>query len=495
MATIAACTIICVWHGAAQPASSPMAFYEHFFSALLREDPTLDSLVHPDDLALAQRLGIRYEGEPHKYLIGYSFERPARRAIREEGLRYTLIAESLDATHTRLRVEVPSLAINKSFLFERNRLISPLRFATSGWLRIRSAYCELRVADTSLIHPAAVEDLDRFVQRMIHLMKLSPADEQLLAEKKIIYVLCRDEADVERISGFRSRGMYLIPFDVIVTTYSCHYHEVVHLLLNFALRRLPLYTHPFLQEGCAVAFGGRGGMARSTLWESGAFLVASSTVDARDFFAAERFRAADPSLAYPVSGLYVKFLIERYGMDHFFHLYRTYSGSAEQVQRMMLHDRDLPPHDVWLAYVDSVARSSTIRLDAPSPSKGILLRHSDVEIHDAGMLLLIRMKSDFGLRPRTWVKSYVSSLFRAIKPSAEYNGVRFFFVADSQEIVVYDCYTNTSLASYARGLRLMPQPIDRRNGMYAFWIRKELFPVPLQEMEIVTASAFPHHPH
>ncbi|MER3523922.1 MAG: hypothetical protein C4326_07600 [Ignavibacteria bacterium] len=493
MAAIVALTIICVWDGVAQRASSPMAFYEHFFSALLREDPALDSLVHPDDLASARRLGISYEGELHKYLIGYSFEQLARRTIREEGLRYTLTAESLDATHTRLSVEVPSLALNKSFLFERHRLISPLRFATSGWHRIRSAYCEIRLADTTSIHPAAIEGLDRFVQRMIRLMELSSADERLLAEKKIIYVLCRDEAEVERLSGFRSRGMYLIPFDAIVTTYPCHYHEIVHLLMNFALRRLPLYTHPFLQEGSAVAFGGRGGIAPTTLWESGAFLIASSAVDYRDFFRAERFRAADPSFTYPVSGLYVKFLIERYGMNHFLRLYRTYSGTADRVQRMMLHDRDLAPHEAWLAYVDSVAHSSSIRLDAPSPPKGILLQHGDVEIHDAGVWLFIRMKSDFGLRPRTLRKQYVSSLFRAIKPSAEYNGVRFFFVADSQEIVVYDCYTNTSLASYAPGLHLKPQAIERRSGMYAFWIRKDLFPVSVQEMDIVTT--FPKHPH
>jgi hypothetical protein len=200
-----------------------------------------------------------------------------------------------------------------------------------------------------------MDELERFLQRSAALLQLSKADLKVLAREKLIYVLCKDEDEIERLTGYRTRGMYLLPYDYVVTTYSCHYHELLHQLINFKLRSLPLYTHPFLQEGFAVAFGGRGGVAPQTIFQSGVFLNKSGFADYRELFVASDFLQQDASMTYPLSGLYVRFLFERFGTQRFLELYRAYSGSSDIMKQMVLRASDLPSTQVWEKFIDSVA--------------------------------------------------------------------------------------------------------------------------------------------
>ncbi len=43
--------------------------------------------------------------------------------------------------------------------------------------------------------------------------------------------------------------MYVVSHDIVVSTYSAHFHELAHLLMNFKLKQPHLYTHPFFLEG------------------------------------------------------------------------------------------------------------------------------------------------------------------------------------------------------------------------------------------------------
>ncbi len=481
--------------GAGKKQESGMRFYERFFSLLMNNSPELASYHEPRQLELSRRLGLEYEGEQNKFMIGYGFEESARRLFREEGLRYTLSAESLDASHIQLTVEIPELNLKKRFIFDGDKLISPVNYYAHSWPRMWGKYFEFWISDTTMFHQAAIEELDRFVDRMAHLLELRLEDLSLLQEKKIIYVLCKDEAEIETLTGFRSRGMYLLPYDYVVTTYSCHFHEVLHLLVNFKLKKLPLYTHPLLQEGIATAFGGRGGIAASTLLQGGAFLVSSSVVDVKDLLVVEQYRNTDPSIVYPVSALYVRFLIERMGMNQFLRLYRRYSGNAEQVGRMMLHMNDLPPESQWLAYVKTAKRNSLIVLDKAGGAPRRIVAHGDIEIAESGEWLRIRMGRNFGLRPAGWRGDYVSSLYRKLVPEGSYNGERFYFAADSAEAVVYDLYTNNSLASYSVHFTTSARAVPHNNGRYEFWVRKNVFPVPVNEMEIVSDFENQKHEH
>jgi hypothetical protein len=471
---------------AGEKQESGMRFYERFFSLLMNNSPELARYHEPQELELSRRLGLEYEGEQNKFMIGYGFEESARRLFREEGLRYTLSAESLDASHIQLTAEVPELNLKKRFVFEEDKLISPVNYYARSWPRLWGKYFEFWVSDTTMFHRAAIEELDRFVDRMAHLLEFRPEDLSLLHEKKIIYIFCKDEEEIERLTGFRSRGMYLLPYDYVVTTYPCHFHEVLHLLVNFKLKKLPLYTHPLLQEGIATAFGGRGGIAASTLLQGGAFLVSSSVVDVKDLLVVEQYRNTDPSIAYPVSALYVRFLIDRMGMNRFLRLYRRYSGSAEQVGRMMLHLNDLPPESQWLAYVKTAEPARMIVLDRPEGAPRRIIAHGDIEIAESGEWFRIRMSRNFGLRPAGWRGNYISPLYRKLVPEGSYNGERFFFVADSAEVVVYDLYTNNSLASYSAHFTPSAQTVPHSSGRYEFWVRKNVFSVPVNEMEVVS---------
>lgn len=473
--------------------SASMAFYEEFFRELILNPPQLARYHEPKELEAARRLGIEYEGEPNKFMIGYGFEESARRFLKEEGLRYTLTAESLDEGYTMLNVEIPQLGLTKRFSFRSQQLVSPVQYHARNWVVRHGRYVEFRVGDTTLLHPAAIEALDRFIEEMMDVLACPDNDRQTLQNKKIIYFLCRDESEVERLTGFRSRGMHLIPYDYIVSTYPCHYHEVAHLLLNFKLRRLPLFTHPFLQEGFATAYGGRGRIAARTLLHTGAFLVSSSAVNYRDLFLAEKFREYDPSLSYAVAGLYVRFLTETFGMGRFLELYRRYSGTADQVQRSMLHAADLPPEAQWEGYARRFAESSddaSLRADIlveapPCSSSRTIVSGKHMSIVECGEYVRIRTRQSFALMPLKSQILYRSRIADELELADQVRHARLYVHADSHEVVLYDLFSECSLASYSRGFALDRKEVPRRDGYYEFWIRKELLPAQLNEFKIV----------
>ncbi|HXG01612.1 MAG TPA: hypothetical protein VNL69_12530 [Bacteroidota bacterium] len=485
--------LICCSPAYSRDSSASMAFYEVFFRELMLNSSRLARYHEPKELEAARRLGIEYEGEPNKFMIGYGFEESARRFLRDEGLRYTLTAESLDEGYTMLNVEIPQLGLTKRFFFRSQQLVSPVQYHTRSWIVRLGRYVEFRVSDTTLLHPAAIEALDRFVEEMMDVLACSDNDRKTLQDKKIIYFLCRDESEIEKLTGFRSRGMYLIPYDYIVSTYPCHYHEVAHLLLNFKLRRLPLFTHPFLQEGFATAYGGRGGIAARTLLHSGAFLASSSAVNYRELFLAEKFREYDPSLAYAVAGLYVRFLTETFGMDRFLELYRRYSGTADQVQRIMLHAADLPPDAQWEGYArrfaelrDDGSLHADILVEAPpcSPSR-TLVSGKNISIVECGAYVRIRTRQSFALMPLRSHMLYRSRTADELGLGDEIRHARFYVHADSHEVVLYDLFTECSLASYSRGFALDRKEVPRVDGYYEFWIRRELLPARLNEFKII----------
>ena len=158
-------------------------------------------------------------------------------------------------------------------------------------------------------------------------MMLSLAPDRLsrLSEEKILYLLCDGPEEVETLTGFKLRGIFLMGADAIVSSFNCHRHEVAHLLLNFRLASLPLYTHPFLQEGWANAMGGRGGKARDVILHLGAFLQQSEFVTYPELLQRKTFANTDPSIAYPLSGVYNRFLLAQQGVDAYLRLYRQYS--------------------------------------------------------------------------------------------------------------------------------------------------------------------------
>ncbi len=159
---------------------------------------------------------------------------------------------------------------------------------------------------------------------MVKLLQINKDRVNLLQKEKINYILCKDENEIKTISGFDTRGIYILAYDEVITTFNTHYHELSHLLMNFKLQNLPLYTLPFFQEGFAVAVGGRGGIGRNILLNIGYFLEKSNYLKFNSILSKKDFVSENASMAYPAAGLYNYFLISNYGINSYIKLYLKY---------------------------------------------------------------------------------------------------------------------------------------------------------------------------
>lgn len=138
-------------------------------------------------------------------------------------------------------------------------IIFPSNYYSQGWKTTESRFFKFYISTPELFNAYTAERLDNFVLKMSSVLEYSEEDLALLEKEKIFYYFCKDDFEIEKLSGFKTLGIYNLASDLIITTYNCHYHEICHLLMNYKIKNVPLFTHPLLQEGFAVAYGGRGG--------------------------------------------------------------------------------------------------------------------------------------------------------------------------------------------------------------------------------------------
>ena len=463
------------------------AFAARFARLLIDGSDSLSSMVDPEESELSSRLGIQYDGVPHKYLIGFDFDEQTKQLIRSGARQCLTSVENLPEGFSVVKLEVPGHGGPRLFYFNaRRQLISPVYFHARHWSRRESPHFSFWISDPALFHPEAMNQLESFLGRVAGFLRYSEDDMRQLARQKIIYVLCRDENEIERLTGFKSRGMYMLAYDYVTTTYSCHFHELMHLLMNFKLRKLPLYTHPLLQEGLAVAWGGRGGIAAPSLQQSGVFLCQTGSLNYTDILSTQSFHSVDPSLTYPVSGIYVRFLVDRRGIDRFLELYRTYSGDGEHVATLALDTTDLPPQTEWQSFVSKVSKDNPIQVSADGHDEQCILADSSIRIWESGRYYHVRMKPLVALRPGIIDRAYTSKRFTEVCPGRNYSGERFLFAGDTTEVTIYDLYTNNSIAGYSSGFSTTMDKVKQESEMLEFWVVRDVFAEPLKAMQVVT---------
>ena len=458
---------------------------EGFVKALIHGETMMNKFVLPEELELSHRLRIEYEGVPNKFLIGFHFDEETRQALASGRLNYETSFESLDDGYSRVSVKVAGARETRSFFFKDKFLVSPIYYYTRTWSRRESKHFLFLVSDSTQFHPDAIRQLETFVERMSKLLDLDRSDLKTLEQNKITYVLCRDEEEIKTLTGHKSRGMYLLAYDYLITTYNCHFHELVHLLVNFKMRRLPLFTHPMLREGVAVAYGGRGGIAPHTLLQGGVYLLKSEFVEKQDLLAADSFSRMDPSVSYSAGGALVKFLVKGMGMKNFLDLYRLHSGSSKEVNSMVIDTLKLPMRSQWNGFLTSLSDSGDIRLSSSTKEALSILQTDSVQISEAGDYLHIAMKGAFGLLPSEVVQGYSSKLFKELLPGKTYRGEHYLFLADSNEVIVYDLYSNNSIAGYSSGFSVSQERIPSHQGFYEFWLRRGVFEHGLNDFQVV----------
>ncbi len=387
-----------------------------FLKALFSEKGNLSGYLDDSAHAVSNRLGITYDGVATKALISYDFDADVKARVRSGELQYTATIANCDQEYQVLKVTIEQINTSKEFYFRKGRLTSPLFYHTARWITIESKYFNFIVSDSSLTNLYAINALDQYVTRLDSIIQISKADLRTLQREKIFYYLCKDENEIERLTGFKTRGMYNLAYDAVISTFNTHYHELAHLLMTFKIGSSKVYCHPFLLEGFAVAVGGRGGIGAGVTLHLGSFLNESKFVSYSDLLTKQGFAAMDPSMSYPAAGTYNAFLLEVLGSDAYMKLYLNHCGNNNDEAVTTIVDSELPPPERWSEYLDKLQHGESIQLHTPPDIPQSVYQSDSISIQRAADVYVFKIRRSVLIGEGVADKDYRSKKFEELMP-------------------------------------------------------------------------------
>ena len=455
---------------------------ERFALSLFYNSDSLSSMFSESTLKMSERLGIEYEGIKFKELISNDFDEDTKQLIVKDHENYTVQIDALEDGYSKLSIIVNG--ISKQYYFRDSLCISSLEYHCRNWMTRESEHFKFIISDESLFNQNNVESLEQFVNEIAARLELTDNDMNKLTKEKILYYLCRDEEEVRVLAGYEAKGMYNLAYDAILTTHNTHYHELIHLLVNLGLEKLPLYTHPMLQEGIAVALGGRGGMSRNILLRLGSYLLVTGLVDPSLVLSKKEFSEQNATLSYPAAGVMCNFIINRFGMDQFMILYRNHSGSADDECVSVIQTAELPDTTGWDEYLNSNLVSNDVGIDTLKSKGEIILNNELIKITYDDEKYFFQTSGNILITSGKQYPEFRSRKFYELLPNSQYKGEKYLIRANNDEVAVYDLYDNEAVAGFFGSLYYPAINIPKKGSDYIFSINRNIFDKPLQEMNI-----------
>lgn len=458
-----------------------------FIEFLIEDSKNLEKFVHIDELNNCKRLNISYNGEKHKFLISNNLSPSIKLNLKKSALKYNITVDSLEHNYSVLTFEVPSKNIKREYYFYKSKLISKPYYFSREWDGRTSKYFKFYISDPNYFNEYCLTNLDEFVEKMLRLLKFNEAEINKLEEEKIHYFLCKDQNEIELLTGYKARGLYYLPYDYIISTFNCHYHEILHLLMNYKLQKVDLYTLPFLQEGFAVAYGGRGGKKTEVILEMGNFLAVNNFLDYKSLLSKSDFYQYDVSMTYPLSGLYCNFLIKTIGVNQFIELYKKYSGDNDKINQQKINLSELPSDLSWQKYLEEHSKFNAIRVAEFEEKKfrQIIIEAENLVIKENKNEYLIKLKSSFEIVSNKNFENYKSKLFYELFPTRQYQNQKYIISANTDEVSVYNLYSNLLIAKYVKGFSTKNESVKNENGFFVFTIKKTVFDEALVDENII----------
>lgn len=450
---------------------------EEIINLLITNSPGISNYIYADELQIVNRFGIEYEGIENKFLIANDIPNEFTNDLLDGIIKYEYRLKNLEDNFSSLTITIPTLNLKREYFLQDSFLVTSAYYHSPNWKTITTDYFKFVISDESLFNEYSINLLEIFINRMSEILSFTESERIQLKEKKIFYFLCKDEEEIQKVTGFATRGIFILVQDYIITTYNTHYHELLHFLINYKLRKLPLYTHPFLQEGFAVAFGGRGGLEAHTISEMGVFLIKSGFANYKELLSKLDFQKTDASISYPISGLYTEFLIKNIGIDNYLKLYRKYSGSSEQVLSEKINAEDLLSDYKWNLFIDSLSSQNPvmIKTELSVSDYKLLIKQNDFEVYENEKDYLFRVKDTLLISTPTILSNFKSKIFNQNFPNRKYNSEKYLIIANPNEISVYNLFSNNLIAKFVASFSLPLKTVPYKDGFYEFVIKRDLF--------------------
>ncbi len=444
-----------------------------FIKSLLNNSSDLENFVLQKELTIDSRLGISYYNIEHKWLISYDIDSNIKELLQKKELDFSIQIENIKDQYSKLTFTTNNNEYQKEYYFYKDKYISPISYHTLGWDVRESEYFRFLISDTDLFHEQSIEQLDKFIKKTIETLQFTQEEQDKLKKEKIIYVFCKDTKEIKKITGYNARGLYVLASDAVITTFSCHYHELIHLLVNYKLKESAIYTHPFLLEGIAVALGGRGGKEPEIITGMGCFLETSGFLSYKELLSYNGFYQNDASLSYPVSGFYVSFLLKKIGVNPFLKLYRKYN-SNNSVSKS-IKSKDLPPDEEWNQFINDHKAMTSIRFPKKL-TENIIIKKDNLIISETEEFYHFQTKLNIILFFENNIdKNYKSKQYDLLFPEKEYKGDKYLILINKEEINIYNLYTNNLIACYVSAFSPSHSSIPKEEGWFTFTVRKNVF--------------------
>jgi len=469
---------------------------------------------HPGDIEKSRWLGIEYTGVPLKIECASPLI-SALDGIRSGAVKVDIssVPESdstarviVTLSYNGREMQIPYYTVSDGKSW---RIISPLILFTSDWPVYPGEYTNVHCRDSILYNSYAASVLDREIGQIGGILGLDDSDFKLLQSNKIDYYLCTEDQFM-RLTGYNAHGLTVLPFDAVVTRHLPHPHELVHLLINYSLKKLPLYEIPFMQEGLAVAYGGRWGKSPDVIKQLGFTILDNDMFTLEDILTYDNFynKIGSPDISYPIAGIFVEMLIDQVGIDKFKRLYLDLAGTESQVEKftreeifakleqdtgllrenlLRLFNEQWPRYE-YSGLIPGNTGINSATNDSAYPSGDSGYRIADLngmyrfeitfsDSLDSGALLF----RDTGASARV---SH-SKLFNDLVPGIEYEGWEYGIIFDRNEVGLYDFRTNTLTAKHVESFAPDRGYIESgENGnRYLFRIEKKLFEKQMLEYE------------
>jgi hypothetical protein len=355
------------------------------------------------------------------------------------------------------------------------KLVSPLHIFTKKWKNRSTKYTSIFYSDSSKINDIACLELDKFVSEVGKRLGLTRIDFDLLEQEKIAYYLCGDKDEIKNITEFEIEGMFMLADDAIVSLHLPHEHELAHFLINYSLRSKPLYTLAFMQEGLACLLGGRWGRSPESILYAGHATMNYELEDLDSILTRSNFNySAGSDISYPMSALFVGYLLEEVSIERFKKLYHDFSKSEDELNSLTIKNIhsyiEKASGKSWSEFMQKFENYwkgfdycgiTPTRIDLPnSTSNTIASDKFDISVwkQDNKYLFKIHFLDDlsrgvilFDGSNADQVEGYQSRIFGEHLPDTPYIGHRYGLRFARDEVGLYDYYCNKLLAIYTMG--------------------------------------------
>lgn len=450
---------------------------QKFFDALIYDKTEISDYINKDELKHSSRLGIEFIGIKNKVLIGYELPDEIKSGIISGKYKYEIKEQPLADTYTEVTFNVPEVNYSRKYYFD-NGFVTNSTYYPWLWEKKESKYFAFRIEVPMYFNDYCIKRLDDFVDMIADTLGFTISEKRILEREKIAYIFCKDEASVEKITGFKAKGMVMLGSDEVVTSYQTHFHEVAHILINYKLKSLGLYTLPFFMEGFAVAVGGRGGMAPRVVTDLGYYLQKSGQLIYDSIFTFDQFHSMDGSMTYPVAGLYNSFLLSELGGEKYLKLYKKVNGDLEYVKEITMGNTVIPLQIKFVKFLKNYEKDSLMYVNENDTIKPILLLREINGIFafaDDYIKFFVTGKFKVGFDEIKTNKEYFSRKYKEIYDLENYSGYNYCIIAEKEYVNVYNLFNDELIYSYNSGLSVNPVSIPFKEGFYTFFLSTKLF--------------------